>query len=155
MTEIALYYDIDGCCHAHGTAKRNEHDQVRRFDGDGLFVWASKLQPILDEFPELALFCHSHWGNLYSAEEMYQQLPTLLALRTNAIVRPHNDRHMAIRAHAKESGVKNYVVLDDDAWAFPLGTPNIVIVPSETGLSTPGAVEMLRNTIVALQARPD
>lgn len=149
---ITLFYDIDGCFHPHGTAKFSTDNKVHRAPDDGLFVWAELMAPLLAEFPQLQLVCHSTWRNLYTLEELKEQLPEVLASRTVATTKPYMDRHKSITEFAENAGLTYYIMLDDDPWAFPIKITGLVLVPSETGVATPGAMEKLREAI-ALMAK--
>lgn len=150
---ITLFYDIDGCFHPHGTAKFNEFNKVHRAPDDGLFVWAELMGPLLLEFPQLQLVCHSTWRNLYTLEELKEQLPDVLAERTVGVTMPYMDRHKSITDFAEKAGLTNYIMLDDDPWAFPVKITGLVLVPSETGVATRGAMEELREAIAAMAAQ--
>jgi hypothetical protein len=50
-------------------------------------------------------------------------------------------------------GLTHFVILDDDPWEFPHNLSDLVVVPSETGLSAPGAVDRLRAAILEVIRR--
>lgn len=152
MARKTLFFDIDGCFHPHGVAKFNDIGTVYRAPDDGLFAWVDLLKPLLDEFPDLELVCHSSWRNLYTIDDLKKELPSLLADRTVGITEPYRDRHLGITEYAKENGCTQYVILDDDAWAFPSKTAELVLVPSHLGLSAPTAVNDLAQAIRNLYA---
>jgi hypothetical protein len=149
--KLAFFYDIDGFFHPYDQVRRNEKRQVIRSSSDGLFAWAHLIKPVLEEFPEMEGFCHSHWRNFCTLDELKEQLPDFLAERTVGMTEPGGDRYKAIVECAKENEITLYLMLDDDPWAFPRGVKNVVIVPSDTGLSAPGAVEKVRNAFAAIR----
>lgn len=148
---LVLFYDIDGCFHPHGRAKFNDERTVHRAPDDGLFEWAPLLQKILDEFPSIQLVCHSTWRNLYTFDDLKKQLPNILAERTIGITKPYRDRHLSIMEYAEAAGITNYVILDDDPWAFPSKLDRLVLVPSDTGISSEGALARLSAALAALK----
>jgi hypothetical protein len=150
---VGLSYDLDGCAHRYDTAKKNAEGKIHRAPDDGLFIWAPLLYPLLLEFPKLRLVCHSTWRNLYTFAELKQQLPPELAARTVAMTRPHQPRHKSILECTAAMGLTHFVILDDDPWEFPHNLSDLVVVPSETGLSAPGAVDRLRAAILEVIRR--
>lgn len=148
---LTLFYDIDGCFHPHGRAKFNEANTVHRAPDDGLFEWAPLLQAVLDDFPDIQLVCHSTWRNIYTFDDLKKQLPRILAERTVGITEAYRDRHLSISEYAKAAGITHYVILDDDPWAFPSKLERLVIVPSDTGISSDGALDRLRAELAALK----
>jgi hypothetical protein len=149
LKKVAFYFDIDGFTHPYGTARKNEHGKIWRGPNDGLFVWAPLLDPILAEFPDMDLYCNSHWRTLYTYGELVKELPPNLAQRTLGVTDPDQPRYDGIQLHAKRNGIDHYVMGDDDPWEFPMKTPaNLVVVPSHTGISEPGAINDLRTKIL-------
>lgn len=148
--KVAFFYDIDGFFHPYDQPRRDENRKIIRSPNDGLFVWASLLKPILDEFPDAEGYCHSHWRNFCTLDELKAELPSFLAERTVGMTDKHIDRYEAIVSCAEKNEITIYLMLDDDPWAFPRGTKNLVIVPSDTGLSAPGAVEKVREAFAAV-----
>lgn len=148
-----LFYDIDGCLHPHDQPQLDHQRQkVIRTPADGLFVWAGALEALLDEFPMVDLVCHSTWRKFYDLDELRRELPPKLAARTVALVPPIADKDRAVATYMAEHGlsVQDCAILEDDPWSFPDGTPNLVIVPSATGLSLPAAQDALRTQLRSL-----
>lgn len=150
MTKPILFFDIDGCLHAHGTARANEDRTIYRGDDDGLFVWCHPLIDLLAKNPDVMLVCHSSWRQRYSRAGLLAQLPPLLAQRTIGVTSAMPDRLESIRDYVKVNKVQSYRILDDDAWAFPARLPELVLVDSTTGLSTTAAQALLAEAFAAL-----
>ena len=149
MRKIGFFYDIDGCYHPFDKAKKDGNGKIVRGPNDGLFVWAHLIAPLLDEFPNVEPYCHSHWRNLYEFDELMEQLPPVLRDRTKGIADQGNDKFRSMQACANKAGLDVFVVLEDDPWACPVGTKHVVIVPSDKGLSAPGAIQRLREAFQA------
>lgn len=117
-------------------------------------MWAEALETLLDEFPSVDLVCHSTWRKFYDLDELRRELPPKLATRTVALVPPIADKDRAVAAYRAEHrlSAQDCAILEDDPWGFPDSTPNLVIVPSTTGLSLPAAQDALRTVLRTLCA---
>lgn len=141
-----IFLDLDGCCHPVGTARLSPLGDI---EGEGLFRWAPTLMALLDELPDVDVVLHSSWRNLFETDdELRAVLPPGLALRVVACTpREVASRYESIQAYIARHRVQRFVIVDDEAAAFPEGVENLVVVQA-AGLDDPGTIDAIRRAFL-------
>lgn len=142
-----LFFDIDGCFHPQAQAKLDQNQKIVRSENDGLFCWAEPFIDLIIKFPSLDLVCHSNWRKYLSHDELLPALPDEIAERTVGITDKNADRHEAIIRYCQKHEVKDFVVMDDDLWAFPHKYPNLIWLPEDKGLSLEQSCDLLQQRV--------
>lgn len=101
-----------------------------------LFYWAPYLAGLLEAHSEVQIIIHSTWRKQCSVEQMQVLLgplgPRVLGMTHRGLLRVESITD-AIKGH----DIQDYLILDDDAGAFPEGTTGLVLCDPLTGVSDP------------------
>jgi hypothetical protein len=76
-------------------------------------------------------------------------LPVDLARKVIGMTDADLSRHASIEAYVEDQAITtdHYVIVDDDAAAFPEAPPQLVLVPSRTGISSAAAQAALSTAL--------
>ena len=139
MSEITentpvLFLDIDGVLHPSGIATQQPDGNV---SGERLFRWLPKFLEALSQFPTVKVVLHSTWRYCFQNEahlrnNLPKELSDIILETTDVTVM---SRYASIEAYIKTKNLCKYLILDDEANAFPYKLKELVICRANQGLS--------------------
>ncbi len=145
LASITLFLDFDGVLHRDGAM------------GGELFEPACilALAGVLSEFPIVEVVISSSWREVHPLQDLRDMVPQLeariVAATPDKVERIHLPdelwsfaRHgqcWAWQAWNRPSGTP-WIALDDQAWRFAPGCPNLLVVDGKTGFTDAHAAEL-------------
>lgn len=131
-----LFLDVDGVLHPNGAVMEMSDGTISSIKA---FRWLDILIKCLDGFPDIEVVLHSSWRHGWPViEDLKKMLPKYLASKVVGVTPLDTfDRYPSILEYIDNHQVTDYVIVDDDKYAFPLGLATLVLCDSNTGLSDP------------------
>jgi hypothetical protein len=135
----ALFIDFDGVFHPEGSCSYLEEEARYSFVDE--FRWLKQFLETIRDFPTLEVVIHSSWRSQWRWEEMSKVVPEALLERCSGVTSPEiASRYASILDHVADHQISpdRYVILDDDARAFPdPHPPQLILVDPRFGLGDP------------------
>lgn len=156
---LVLYLDFDGVLHPADVYLKNGRPTLMSEQANvELFCWATLLEDILIDFPEIRIRLSTSWVRVKSFDYAVRCLPKNLQNRVNGatfhkrqdlLEFDHLTRFQQIKADASRNAIARWIAIDDDDFGWHINFEDRLIrCDGDSGLSQKSTQAMLRDRLV-------